>query len=335
LNRHTTQHTITFPHPPGSGGPGSFQTRFENELKTKNWKITYAGKTDKTNVIFIVGGTRKIFWLIWMKLKGIPIILRLDGIVWLHKKKKVSFKHYIKASSSNLINKFIHAFLANTIVYQSEFVKQWWKNEAWVNRQNTYIIYNAVTITNETQDIQLKHQQKRLVVLEGVIDYSPYAVKLLNQLASALPTDICIEIYGNFEDKGQINLLDNRLFYKGFVGQNEVRQIMTGAVYLSLDINPACPNAVIEALSCGSPVVGFKTGALPELVPENCGSLVSYGSNPWQLSYPDVNGLVLAINKTFKSYNNFSDNAFKFAVNNFDIHTMTKQYCSVIDKLIS
>jgi hypothetical protein len=40
-----------------------------------------------------------------------------------------------------------------------------------------------------------------LVILEGVVEYSPYAVQFINELAETLPKDISIEIYGKFEKK--------------------------------------------------------------------------------------------------------------------------------------
>lgn len=72
---------------------------------------------------------------------------------------------------------------------------------------------------------------------------------------------------------------------------------MKNKIYLSLDINPACPNTVIEALSSGAPVVGFNTGALNELVISDSGVVVPYGSDPWNLEYPDVKSLAKAILK--------------------------------------
>ena len=57
----------------------------------------------------------------------------------------------------------------------------------------------------------------------------------------------------------------------------------------SADVNPACPNSVIEALACGLPVLAFDTGALPELVPTSrAGCIVPYGGDPWRLDPPDM-----------------------------------------------
>ena len=91
------------------------------------------------------------------------------------------------------------------------------------------------------------------------------------------------------------------------------------ACSLSLDINAACPNTVIEAMSSGLPVVGFDTGALRELVPAGCGEIVDYGSDPWAAGEPDAQSLCLAIEKVLADYSTYSRRAVRHAQENFDI----------------
>lgn len=328
---------ICFPHPPGAGGPGSFQSRFEEQLKVKDWIVSYYGDGKIPDLIFIVGGTRKFFWLLRMKLKKVPIVIRLDGISWLHKKKKVSLKKYFKIEIGNYVLNFIHSFIADKIIYQSRFVEMWWRNTSWRSVKNSSIIYNGVRIPDLTivQKNKAKYNIKRLVILEGTVDYSPYAVQLLNDLSEQLPNDIKIEVYGNFENKNLISQLSKRLEYHGVISRNKVPEILLGSVYLSLDINPACPNTVIEAMASGAPVVGFDTGALPELVKEQSGLLVPYGSNPWNLNYPDINSLVKAILNVFDDYTSYSLKAFGNAKRNFGINLMTMRYLNELNKLIN
>ena len=325
---------ICFPHPPGGGGPGSFQIKFEKELQKNGWKVTYAKDNPRPDMVFIVGGTRKLAWLFKMKRKGVPVIYRLDGISWLHRKNKVSIKHYIRAEIMNYMDKCIHAFLSTRIVYQSEFVKDWWDKEGWHKRKNVNIIHNGVFIPEKYFIDKALNQRKtkRLVILEGVIDYSPYAVELLNDLAKHLPKVIQIELYGKFENKQEQQKLNPRLQYKGFLNRKEVYNVLKGSVYLSLDINPACPNTVVEALACGAPVIAFNTGALPELVNQKCGKIVPYGSNPWDLEYPDVRSLKDAVIDIFSDYNNYSIGAYARAKKNYGLQDMFSKYASILDK---
>jgi glycosyltransferase involved in cell wall biosynthesis len=334
--KETIKFKVLFPHPPGAGGPGSFQTRFEAELKAQGHTVFYNGDIIKPDVIIVVGGTRKLLWLTWMRLKGIPIIYRLDGIAWLHKKRKTSLKNYLTAEFRNALSKMIHGFLASKIIYQSQFVKDWWDKSGWRKRKNIFIIHNGVNIPvrNDIQNAQSIRKHDRLVILEGVIDYTPYAVKLLNELAEKLPGNIQIELYGKFEQKNVLEKLNKRLLYKGFLKREDVYNVFKGSVYLSLDINPACPNTVAEALACGAPVAAFKTGALPELVDDNCGRIIDYGSNPWELGYPDSEKLIQGILEIFSDYITFSNNAYQRAVRDYEIRDMFYKYNSIIKEFL-
>ena len=325
---------ICFPHKPGKGGPGSFQKRFENSLKSKGWDIEYRSSENRPDVIFVVGGTKQIFWLLKMKLKKVPIIFRLDGINWLHWKKKVGIKNFLLAEYRNFSCKIIHAFIADKIIYQSDFVEHWWNISGWRKRKNTSVIYNGISILNECKDLNDSPNKVELIVLEGNIDYSPYAVKLLNDLAEILKNDIKITLYGNFEFIENQKKLSPLIAYNGFLKFEKVNDVMKNKIYLSLDINPACPNTVIEALSSGAPVVGFDTGSLKELVVSDSGIIVQYGSNPWNLEYPDVKSLAKAILKIKGNYGHYSQNARKIAEKRYSIEDMTEKYISVIKALL-
>lgn len=327
------KNTIVFPHPPGSGGPGSFQRRFEQELISNNYHITYADTKVSGDIVFIVGGTGKIFWLLKMKLKGVPIIYRLDGINWLHRKKrgKRGIKAYLSAEISNLITKTIHAFFADFIVYQSEFVHEWWNKKGWKKPKHFSIIYNAVNLSLINPEIKEANTPK-LVCLEGYLDYSPYAIDLINDINKRKIIDF--DVYGGILSNLERSKLSKDVCYKGKIDRKLISSIFTGNIYLSLDINPACPNTVIEALACGAPVVAFDTGSLKELVPPEAGIIVPYGSDPWQLAYPDVDALAKAILKVKDNYAYYSANARKLAEERYSIKDMTTKYLEVINSLI-
>jgi hypothetical protein len=54
--------------------------------------MSYAGQYTDPDLLFVVGGNQKLFWLWKTKRKKIPIVYTLDGIGWLHKKGDVKLK---------------------------------------------------------------------------------------------------------------------------------------------------------------------------------------------------------------------------------------------------
>lgn len=322
---------VCFPHKPGKGGPGSFQTRFEKALLKRDIAICYAATSvKKPDVLFIVGGTKKIGWLLQMKIKGVPIIYRLDGINWLHKMKSYGVKKYLVDEYRNINSKLIHAFIANSIIYQSEFVKNWW-NSAGLRKVTQFnCIHNGVDLNEFNAENQLPESSHRVVILEGTIDYTPYAIDLINKVAFSLPNNFTIDLYGSFENLKNKQKIDKKINYHGSIPRENVPLALKNAIYLSLDINAACPNTVAEALASGSPVVGFDTGALKELVTNDSGIIVDYGGNPWKLDTPDYQGLIDAVIKISTNYNFYAANARKLAVERYNIDTIVNQYINVI-----
>src|SRR5688572_13996010 len=102
----TSSIKVMFPHRPGYGGPGSFQTRLENTLKRQGHRILYSNDNELPDVIIIVGGTKRLWWLFKLKRLKVPIIYRLDGISWILRKKNVGLVKFLKAEYRNISNKF-------------------------------------------------------------------------------------------------------------------------------------------------------------------------------------------------------------------------------------
>ncbi|MBU1564002.1 MAG: glycosyltransferase [Proteobacteria bacterium] len=321
---------IAFPHPPGAGGPGSFQSRFEQSLKDLGWKVIYAGSSEKPNLVVVVGGTKRLGWLLRMKQKGVPILYRLDGIGWLHRKIKVGWKHYLTAEYRNWNNKLIHAFLADHIIYQSEFVKAWWERCGLRQRNSCTVIHNGVDL-HAFQPASKLNTPIRLVCLEGTIDYSPYALRLLHELRNKLPSQLPMELYGCFENAELRDQLHPEIDYHGLIPRKDVAKVLQGSIFLSLDIHPACPNSVIEALAAGAPVAAFDTGALRELVSPEAGKVVPYGSDPWRLGYPDVDAMTSAIMELYHGYEYSSKEARGLAEERYNFQNVFERYILVMN----
>jgi glycosyltransferase involved in cell wall biosynthesis len=100
-------------------------------------------------------------------------------------------------------------------------------------------------------------------------------------------------------------------------------------VLFAADINPACPNSVIEALACGLPVAGFDTGALSEIVTDPCGKIVPYGGNPWELDPPDIDGLARGVNIIINEQAGYRKAARMRAETEFGLDKMVEGYLDV------
>jgi glycosyltransferase involved in cell wall biosynthesis len=324
---------ICFPHPPGSGGPGTFQERFSQSVEDAGWIVTIAGSACKPDLVMVVGGTRRLCWLWKMKKRGVRVVHRLDGIGWLHRRQNRGFRHFILSEFQNLVRKFIHAYFADHIIYQSSFVKAWWDRSGLRRRQDYTIIHNGVDTALFKPSGGL-NKPIRLVCLEGTLDYSPYAIRLINEVRDSISPEIPFELYGRFENGASEKRLHPGIIYHGTIPRNEVPGAFQRAILLSLDIHPACPNGVIESLAAGAPVVAFDTGSLKELVHSGAGRVVPYGSDPWKLGYPDAGALIEAIGEVYNDYASFSRRARQLAVECYNIEDVMERYIGVISAML-
>jgi glycosyltransferase involved in cell wall biosynthesis len=98
----------------------------------------------------------------------------------------------------------------------------------------------------------------------------------------------------------------------------------------SADINAACPNSVIEAMACGTPVLSFDTGALRELLVDKGGIVVPYGGNPWELDPPDIQSLTEGALEVLNNIERYRVSAREQANNNFDVEKMVDRYVDIL-----
>ena len=144
-------------------------------------------------MIFIIGGTKKIFWLLKNKIYGTKIILRLDGINDYSYHFKDGFLNFVKSRIINIIVNFIRCRLANHIVYQSLYVRKVWKTFG-ATKSGSSVIYNAVDLNefNPTNK-DSKLLNAKIVVVEGTVQ-GPLAVNALNAISFYK-----VDIYGSLQ----------------------------------------------------------------------------------------------------------------------------------------
>ena len=323
---------IGFPHRPGEGGPGSFQIRIETALKERGWRVAYPDDDAEIDVILVVGGTRKLWWLVRNRMKGVPIVQRLAGMNWIHEVRSLGVRLHFRIVVGDLLMKTIRRYLSDGVVYQSTFARDWWHRGGGAINVPEYVVYNAVPL-----DVFFPQKgtgySKSIVCAEGTLDYSPWSVDVVNQLQEILSPEPLfggIRLYGRFADVINESLISKDVRYSGSLPRNSMPGIYRNNIFLSLDVNAACPNSVIEALASGAPVIGFDTGSLRELVPDTAGVLVPYGADPWRLEMPDVHALAEAAKKVLENWDAYSCGARTVAVERFGIQQMTEAYLDVI-----
>ena len=339
----------------------SFRHKLEAGLSSRGIEVCSDLADKPYDVVLVIGGSRQLGGLWSVRRQGIPVVQRLDGMNWLHRlpseRRPFSrdWRHYLRAEYGNWILATIRARLATHIVYQSEFVRDWWERLRGLTPVPSTVIYNGVDLGIYRPDGagEPPEDRYRLLLVEGSLmgGYEgglKAPIGLVELLGTAhrqtLGRDVELMVIGRVSpavqrqwdialqrdgDQGTI-----RLNWAGTVPAERIPHIDRSAHLLySADVNAACPNAVVEALACGLPVLAFDTGALPELVKGDAGRIVPYGGDPWRLDPPDVEGLARGALEILGDPERFRSAARDRAGKVFSLDAMVAAYANVFQNL--
>lgn len=341
----------------------SFLHKLTAGLEARGIQTTYDLRHMPYDSILVIGGTRDLAGLWQAKRRGIPIVQRLDGMNWLHRKRPTGLRHWFRAEYGNGLLNLIRTRLASAIVYQSEFSKTWWERVYGKTPVPNTVIYNGVDLTQytpekpanqqtskpanrQTGDYQLPNYPIsplstapiRLLLVEGSLQGGyemglETAVQLTQLLIANDRFPVELIVVGKVP-RPLATAWDAKagfpITWAGLVPREKIPEIDRSAHLLySADIHAACPNAVIEALACGLPVLAFDTGALPELVPPRAGRVVPYGGDPWQLDVPDVEALAKGAGEVIQSGEEMRKAARAHAEERFGLDQMVERYLKV------
>jgi glycosyltransferase involved in cell wall biosynthesis len=326
----------------GIAGPASFQRRLAAGLEARGHAVTYGLDQDGYQAVLVIGGSRNLTGLARARRRGIPIVQRLDGMNWIHRRRSTGMRHYLRAEVNNLLLRWVRTRLAQTVVYQSDFVKGWWEDACGAAPGRSVVIRNGVPLDVFTPNgaSETTRDGTRLLVVEGAIG-GGYEIGLTwaAQLATALSVldgarrPIHLTIIGKrtsspidlpTSDRVEIHWLGE------MPGESVPTQLRSADLLFSADLNPACPNSVIEALASGLPVVAFDTGAIGEIVDATCGAVVPYGGDPWRLEPPDIAALCRAARSVLDRQASYRKGARRRAESAFGLERMINAYLDVL-----
>ena len=326
------------PRVAGPGGVTSFRLKFEDGLRARGVEVTN-DPSQEADSILILAGTRTLFPLWKARRRGIRIVQRLDGINWVHRVRWTGPRYTIRAIYGNANLSFIRRRLADHVIYQSQFIKQWWEDWYHPARVPSTVILNGVDLNRYTPNglHERPSGHYRLLVVEGSLAGGQnYGLFNAVSLASALSKKFKMElmIVGRVDERTKNRLKHQTAFRIQFMDmtpRDHIPWLMRSSHLLfSAEVNPPCPNSVIEALACGLPVVGFDTGSLAELVQGEAGRLVPYGADPWRLQTPDIPALAEVAAEVLQEQQLFRNSARERAESAFDIQKMVDEYLKVL-----
>lgn len=341
---HTTAYNILMPRicivprVEGLAGVASFRLKFENGLRTRGVDVTN-DLAQPADVVLVLAGTKNLLPLWRAHRRGQRIVQRLDGVNWVHRVRWAGLRYTIRAIYGNANLSFIRKRLADQVIYQSNFIKNWWEDWYKPARVPATVILNGADLDQYTPHglHERPSGHYRILIVEGSMAgaqnsglYS--AVELANLLSHKHKIELMI--VGRVDKHTQNKLKDQTAFRIKFMNTIPREQIpwmmRSSHLLFSAEVNPPCPNSVIEALACGLPVIGFDTGSLSEIVQGDAGRLVPYGANQWKLEKPDVHALADVAGDVLQNNDQYRTSARKQAETALGLDKMVDEYLKVL-----
>lgn len=321
----------------GMGGPASFQRKLVAGLKLRDIEVTYDLDDMPFDSILIINGTRHLYKLWQCKKKGIRIVQRLGLPNDLCHHLTLGLRGYLQAVRANLIMPIIRKYLADHIVYQSHFTAERWIKLYGSAKVPTEIIYNGVD-TEQFCPEGPKYKSKAkicIISVEGTQGNDPFDIVVnLGQRLVEKNMDIEILMFGTSWNNAHTRFSQHSFInFMGSVPNCELPYFYRGAdIFISADIlTAACPNSVLEAMACGTPVIGYEAGALSEILNDSSGQCVTCRGNPYKGESPgNQKGLDAAAMTLLNDQVSFSEGARQLVKDSFGLNDMVDKYIEVL-----
>ena len=328
----------------------SFRLKFEQGLLSRGIDVTY-DLSANADAVLVIAGTRFLLDLNRARRRGIRVVQRLDGVNWVQRVKWSGVKYSVRAEYGNFMLSLIRSRFADRVIYQSQFIRKWWEDWFGVAKAPATVIINGVDLNTYTPEGESERptDRYRMLLLEGSLARGLnsglfHAVAVAEKLSAKFPMEVVVA--GTVDDATQRKLnsvlsvssmVNLSVKFLGTVPRAEIPKLARSShLMYCAEVNPPCPNSVIEAMACGLPVIGFDSGALKELVSDDAGCIVPYGANPWKLETPDISVLAESAGQVLEKQNQFSPTgtmraaARKRAEAEFGLDQMVDSYLKVL-----
>lgn len=319
----------------------SFRLKFEQGLRARNIDVTY-DLDDKSDAVLVIAGTRFLLDLNRARRRGIRVVQRLDGINWVQRVKWSGVKYTVRAEYGNFMLSLIRNRFADRVIYQSQFIRKWWEDWYGVAKAPASVIINGVDLNAYTHEGEHERptDKYRMLLLEGSLARGLnsglfHAVSVAEKMSAKYPMEVVVA--GVVDDATQrklnsvLSVANLSVKFLGTVPRADIPKLARSShMMYCAEVNPPCPNSVIEALACGLPIIGFDSGSLKELVTDDAGCVVPYGANPWKLETPNIEALASSAGEVLEKQNQFREAARRRAESAFGLDAMVESYLKVL-----
>ena len=232
-----------------------------------------------------------------------------------------------------------------TIVSSSNWLAEETERSQLLKTKKSYVIPTPIDfeiyrpINKEKSRIDMRLPLDKKLVLAGAMNlkderkgflYLIQALQIIYDSNNKLCSDIELVVFGKLDE----NILNKIPFKVNQLGRliNEgdiVKAYNTADIYLAPSLEDNLPNTIMEAMSCGIPVVAFNVGGIPDMIDDGINGLLAQLKSSKKLAKSIE--LILSDEELRKK---FSLAAREKVIKNFDQNIIAKKYFDLYKNLL-
>ena len=300
-------------------------------VKIQKLKNQFPEYTNGFNLVYLLSNNSYLYKasLNILKKRKIPIILNQNGVYY-----KSWFKGIYLARNESMAHGY---HLADYVFWQSKFCKKTSDKFLGKRSGDGEILYNSVDTSLFTPEF--KNEKLFTFLITGNINKNN-SYRIISVLYKSYK-NVRLFIAGNIENKDFLELklnemrITDKVNFIGKFSQFEAPKIYKLAdAYITMTYKDNCPTAVLEAMSCGLPIIYSASGGIPELVDHNSGVGLEVESSWSEVKTPKTSRIVDGMKKIMENKKSMSEAARIRAVENFDIKFWKKRHELIFNFLI-
>ena len=210
-------------------------------------------------------------------------------------------------SRVNGLFKSIH--LVDYIIYQTEFTKRCAeKFLGKIDVPSTILINPVDTNFFKPREAPLPIEPLTILMLGNHFE-SPERMRVSIESMRKLREEgmnVKLIIIGRCEEEFGENWIEKKGAY---LKKDAPALFQSGHIFLHLKYLDPCPTAVLEAMASGVPVIGSRSGGMPELVDEASGVLIDVPEDFERLHYTSTDAVAEAVKKVLQNLSSYSKRA--------------------------
>lgn len=323
-------------------GPNVFVRKMTQGLKTKNIGVSHIGMRG-CEAALLINNTWGDYFYRRAHRYGTRIVLRVDGFyppLYFDGRPTAPFHQDRRLTSEkNAFNERLKSdlSLANHVVYQSAWSKMMCDTHLAGRTHDFSIVHNGVDL--DLFKPKMRRNGEITILAVGNLRHE-YMVETIGSVFLAVRADqqpVHLLIAGTMDTINQRTwerfLREHpREFqtakYLGPVKNEDLPGIYQQAdVYLHSRAGDWCPNVVVEALSCGLPVVCPKWGGTSELI--GAGG-IAVEAEPWDYSNKFIVSMAAGVKQVMENMDAYKEKARSHALENFSMQKMTDNYITAL-----